>query len=125
LNHDGGEVPEPLVLDVVVSWDGVTTLTYFELQVQPREAPSAVPEVPPAFSEPPDPPELKLCRPCSDKNVIEKPGVGYYGVKETERALIHACDGNGCQCALCAIAQTAREMTDEWDLFDRADQWRD
>jgi hypothetical protein len=86
---------------------------------------ATVPEVPPAFTEPPDPPELKLCRPCSDKNVIEKSGVSYYGAKETERALIHACDGNGCQCALCAIAQTAREMTDEWDLFDRADQWRD
>jgi hypothetical protein len=85
--------------------------------------PVSMSDVEEAFNQPPDPPAVKLCRPCSEKNVIEHSG--YYGVKTTERALIHACDGGACECPLCDIARTAQEMTDYEKFMDRVDGWRD
>lgn len=74
-----------------------------------------------AFQNPPDPPELKICRPCSEQNVVDE--VVGWGTKETRPALIHACDGNGCECPVCDIVRTIQDMNRDWDLSDQIKTW--
>ena len=52
-------------------------------------------------------PKEETCRPCRESAHAE-----CVGPKE-------------CACPLCDIARTAQEMSAEWDLFDRAEGWKD
>ena len=74
-----------------------------------------------AFQNPDDPPELKICRPCREKDLIDQ--YVAFGVKESHLSLIHACDGNGCQGPTCDIVRTIEEMNRDWDLSDRIKTW--
>lgn len=77
------------------------------LQRGPSPAP-AMAEPEEIFSREPDPPGLKLCRPCSDE--------------QSGKNLVHGCDGNGCECAICALAAAALDSDQRWLLEDRIDQ---
>ena len=60
------------------------------------------------YNQPGDPPALKICRGCAEHG---------------DGSLVHPCDGNGCECAMCSIAHTAQEMSDYLDQREREDGW--
>ena len=70
-----------------------------------------------------DPAELKICRGCSEADSVDE--WMSFGVKETHKSTVHPCDGNGCQCPMCDIVRTIREMNENWDIIERSEQWRD
>jgi hypothetical protein len=60
-----------------------------------------------AFEREPDPPTLK-CRPCNENSHLE-------------------CEGPDlCGCSMCRdIQPTVEDMSEIWDLYDKAKQWPD
>lgn len=71
-----------------------------------------------AFENQPDPPALKLCRGCSERGEIA--GETVYGITtESHPSLVHPCDGNGCQCPICDIANAMKDINARQDLIDR------
>lgn len=62
-----------------------------------------------AYEREADPADLILCRPCRDAAHIQP---------------LHDCDGEGCQCLMCALIRpTVEEMQLDWERHDREDSW--